>query len=242
MVPAFPAESLVPLLLGAAASGATFSGGMVALRLGSRIHIVMALTAGIVLGVAFFDLVPEALDIGGGIYGARALLGALAIGLSIYMIMDRLLAAHGAHGGLRSCLGPASLTLHSFIDGMGIGLAFQVSAAVGAMIALAVLAHDMSDGVNTVGLCLSGNRPGDARGWLAANTMAPLAGVIASRFIAVPAPMLALLLAVFAGMFLYIGACELLPRSYVTRPSPGTTIATLLGMAAMYAVVTLAGG
>ena len=241
MVPASPVENIVPILLGAAAGGATLSGGMLALRLGDRIHLVMALTAGIVLGVAFFDLVPEAVSVGAGIYGARTLLGALAIGLSCYMLMDRVLAGHGVGGGLRTQLGPASLTLHSFIDGMGIGFAFQVSAAVGGMIALAVLAHDLSDGINTVGLCLAGSRPGDARKWLVANTLAPLAGVVAARFIAIPAAMLALLLALFAGMFLYIGACELLPRSYATRPSPLTTAATILGMAAMYAVVSIAG-
>lgn len=242
MVPVSPIDGMVPILLGAAAGGATLSGGMIALRLGNRIHLVMALTAGIVLGVAFFDLVPEAMAIGTGIYGTRTLFGALAIGLAGYMAMDRLLAGHGAGGGLRTQLGPASLTLHSFIDGMGIGFAFQVSPAVGGMIALAVLAHDLSDGINTVGLCLSGSRPGDARKWLVVNTLAPLAGVVASRFIAIPAAMLALLLALFAGMFLYIGACELLPRSYATRPSPLTTAATILGMAAMYAVVALAGG
>ncbi len=240
MVPASPIDGMVPILLGAAAGGATLSGGMIALRLGNRIHLVMALTAGIVLGVAFFDLVPEAMAIGAGIYTTRTLLGALAIGLAAYMAMDRLLARHGAGGGLRTQLGPASLTLHSFIDGMGIGFAFQVSPAVGGMIALAVLAHDLSDGVNTVGLCLAGERPGDARKWLVVNTLAPLAGVVVARFIAIPASMLALLLALFAGMFLYIGACELLPRSYATRPSPLTTAATILGMAAMYAVVTIA--
>lgn len=240
MVPASPLESMVPILLGAAAGGATLSGGVIALRLGNRLHLIMALTAGIVLGVAFFDLVPEAVEIGAGIYGVRALLGMLGIGLAAYMAMDRLLAGHGSEG-LRTQLGPASLTLHSLIDGMGIGFAFQVSPTVGGMIALAVLAHDLSDGINTVGLCLAGSRPGDARKWLVANALAPLAGVVVARFIAIPASMLALLLALFAGMFLYIGACELLPRSYAARPAPLTTAATILGMAAMYLVVAIAG-
>ena len=231
----------LPVAFGAAASASTFLGGLLALRLGRHIHLVMALTAGVVLGVALFDLLPEALAIGAGRYAARTLFGALGIGLAAYMVVDRVLSARSATNVLRPHLGPASLTLHSFLDGMGIGLAFQVSIATGGVIALAVLAHDLSDGVNTVGLALAGNRREHAHRWLVANAAAPLAGVIVGQLVQVPPSVLTLLLAAFAGMFLYIGACELLPRSHLQKPNALTTGATLAGMAIMFCVVTLAG-
>lgn len=230
----------MPVLFGAAASVATFLGGLLALRLGRHIALVMALTAGVVLGVALFDLLPEALTIAAGVYAVRTVLAALGAGFAAYMVADRFLATRPAASLLRPHLGPASLTLHSFLDGMGIGLAFQVSTATGGVIALAVLAHDLSDGVNTVGLALAGSRREDARRWLVANAAAPLAGVVAGGLVQVPTSVLALLLAVFAGMFLYIGSCELLPRSHAGKPSAWTTIATLAGMAMMFGVVTVA--
>ena len=233
--------TVLPIALGLAASVTTLLGGMLALRLGSRITLIMGLTAGVVLGVALFDLVPEALAMGAGIHDVRTLLAAVAIGFTAYMILDRVLATSHRGIALRPHIGPASLTVHSFLDGMGIGLAFQVSPAVGGFVALAILTHDLSDGVNTVGLSLAGSGRQDARRWLAVNAAAPLAGVISAGFVAVPTPVLALLLAVFAGMFLYIGACELLPRSYAASPSRWTTVATLLGMALMYGVVSVAG-
>ena len=72
-------------------------------------------------------------------------------------------AAERAERDRAGHLGPASLTAHSLLDGLGIGLAFQVAPAIGVVVAVAVLAHDVADGVNTVTLSLSGGggqRPG----------------------------------------------------------------------------------
>src|SRR5207302_4376323 len=60
----------------------------------------------------------------------------------------------------RGSLGAASLSLHSFLDGVGIGLAFKVSTTVGAVVAAAVLAHDFSDGINTVSVILKNRGKG----------------------------------------------------------------------------------
>ena len=57
--------TLVPLAFGFAAMLATLAGGLLALRLRHRIGLVLGVTAGIVVGVALFDLVPEALDLAG---------------------------------------------------------------------------------------------------------------------------------------------------------------------------------
>jgi ZIP family zinc transporter len=105
------------------------------------------------------------------------------------------------------------------MDGLGIGLAFQFSSMAGLIVAAAVLAHDLCDGANTVILSLgAGSSPRTAKQWLVADALAPLAGIVVAQLIAVPSPILALLMALFAGFFLYVGASELLPKSHQDRP------------------------
>ncbi|WP_242096350.1 MULTISPECIES: ZIP family metal transporter [unclassified Sphingomonas] len=232
---------LVPLAFGVAASAATLVGGLLALRLEARITIVLGLAAGIVLGVALFDLIPEAIALAEGIYAPRTILAYVALGLGAYLLLDRVLDGIGhAARPWRAHLGPASLTLHSLLDGMGIGLAFQISPAIGWIVALAVLTHDVADGINTVSLVLASSARGTAWKWLIANGAAPTLGVVAGLTIRVPGVLLAPLLAVFAGVFLYIGACELLPRSHARDPRLRVTAASLAGIALMLLVTAAA--
>lgn len=229
-----------PLVLGLAAAAATLAGGLLALRYSSRLVMILGLTAGVVLGVALFDLVPEALELGAGRWSTRALLAWVAVGLGAYMLLDRLLGrTERVPARWRAHLGPATLTGHSFMDGMSIGLAFQIDERAGWLVALAVLTHDVADGINTVSLCLAARAERAARRWVIINGAAPLLGVVAGRSVTVPGGALAPLLAIFAGSFLYIGACELLPRSHALDPRLRTTLASLGGMALMFAVTTV---
>lgn len=229
-----------PLGFGVAATVATLSGGVLGLKLASRIVLVLGLTAGIVLGVALFELVPEAFSLSGQDGDVRLTLAWVAGGLCGYMLLNRALGTSRGGGRWRAHLGPATLTLHSFMDGLGIGIAFQVSPSIGWVVALAVLTHDVADGVNTVSLCLAADRPGAARAWLLANGSAPLIGVLVGMLVRVPQPLMAPLMAVFAGVFLYIGACELVPRSHALDPRLRTTVASLLGVVLMFGVTVLA--
>ena len=230
--------------IGLAAGLATLLGGWLALRFASRIHLVLGFSAGAVIGVALFDLLPEALRLANGASGAGLVTSVLALGFFGYLLIDRaLLIGSTKDLGHRGHLGAGSLTIHSFLDGLAIGLGFQVSTAVGAVLAVAVLAHDFSDGINTVNLSLVGSAGRSAaRRWLLADALAPFAGILISRLIVLPRSALAIVIAAFAGFFLYIGASELLPDSHHRHPRAWTTIATLLGAALIYAVVTLSGG
>ena len=196
------------------------------------------------IGVALFDLMPQALALTAGASSARMVLSLVGAGFIAYFVVDRaFLIATSGRPGHRGHLGAASLTVHSFLDGLGIGVGFQVSAAVGAVLAIAVLAHDFSDGVNTINLSLSGSGdPRTARRWLIADAAAPMAGIAASRLISIPQGRLADVIALFAGFFLYIGAGELLPDSHLRYPRIWTTAATVLGAALIWLVVRLAGG
>jgi zinc transporter ZupT len=194
-----------------------------------------------VIGVALFDLMPEALELGRRIAWPGAVLGAVGIGFAGYMLLDRGLKSNADNRG--GHLGPASLTLHSLLDGVGVGLAFQVAPAIGVVVAVAVLAHDLADGINTVSLSLAGGGgPARARGWLIADALAPLIGIALTRPFHVDEGVLGLAVALFAGFFLYIGASELTPASHKALPRASTSLATLAGMAVIWLAVRLASG
>jgi len=228
--------------LGLATGAATLAGGELALRFEKRLHLILGFSAGAVIGVALFDLLPEALQLDAGARGASVVAALVAVGFLAYLVVDRvLLIASRERTAHRGHLGAGSLTVHSTLDGLAIGLGFQVSAAVGAVLALAVLAHDFSDGVNTINLSLAGSRdPKIARRWLIADAAAPMAGIALSRLLTVPRQDLAVIIALFAGFFLYIGASELLPDSHHRYPRAWTTAATVIGAGLIWTVVRLA--
>ncbi len=233
----------LPLLigLGLATGAATLAGGALALRHAERLPLILGFSAGAMVGVALFDLAPEAFGLGAASPGPRGLGLCLAAGLFAYLLLDRSARAAGEGRGLAGHAAAAALTAHSLMDGFAIGLAFRASSRLGIVIAIAVLAHDLADGVNTVILGLSGGtgRRG-ARAWLIADAAAPLAGVLASRFVRLDAAAFAALLAVFAGAFLYNGAATLMPLSHARGPPRWATLATLLGAAFIWLLSRLA--
>ena len=230
--------------IGLAAGGATLLGGLLALRFANRVHLVLGFSAGAVIGVALLDLLPEAMRAGAPAIGAFGIAAAVAGGFLAYLVMDRaFLIGVAGQTSHRGHLGAGSLTVHSLLDGIGIGLGFQASAQVGVVLALAVLAHDLADGMNTVNLSVGGTHSrAVTRRWLAADALAPLVGIGLSRLVRVPETALAPMLAVFAGFFLYIGASELLPESHHRHPKPWTTAATVLGVGLIGLVVRVASG
>jgi ZIP family zinc transporter len=232
---------ILALSLGALA--ATMTGGLLALKLAGKLPLVMGFSAGAVIGVAFFDLAPEALEAGRGLYEPRELLAIAALGFFFYTVLDRLVARHDCEGQAnpaRGLLGAASFSAHSVLDGFALGVAFQTSAAIGIVVAVAVLAHDFADGLNTVNVVTrNGGSRGFALKWLAMDAVAPVIGASASLLIAPRDGLLSILLALFCGFFLHIGASGLLPESHRAYPRPLTTVATLLGAGFLYLVTTL---
>ena len=168
------------------------------------------------------------------------------------MILDRFVFfhSHGTHEhenehqdlNNRGVLGAGSLSMHSFIDGTAIGLAFKVSPAIGIIVAIAVLVHDFSDGINTVNMVLknSGTQK-QAFKWLLVDAVAPVLGITSTLFFSVSEATLGIILAVFTGFFLYIGASDLLPESHHNHPTMWTTFATVLGVAVLFGAIKLAG-
>lgn len=239
------------IFIGLAAFSATMLGGFLALHLRDRLHIILGFSAGAVVAVAFFDLMPEALNLAGMSHRLSTVIAFVALGFLLYLLLDRVLLLHSHahdeeseedHVQARGHVRAGSLSVHSLLDGVGIGLAFQVSAAVGLAVTAAVLAHDFSDGINTVNVVVRhGGERRKALRWLLVDAMAPVVGVAITLLFSVSEDNLGLLLALFAGFFLYIGASDLIPESHHQHPKFFTTFMTLVGALVLYIVIHFAG-
>jgi zinc transporter ZupT len=229
------------LLTGIAAGAfvSTLLGGLLALKLRDQLHLILGFSAGAVIGVAFFDLLPEAVNFGLKFHSPGVILSWTALGFLSYLLADRMLMIHGGGASApRGSVAAGVLCCHSLLDGVAIGLAFQASRAIGIAVAIAVVTHDFSDGINTTNMVLKnqGARSGAVR-WLLLDAAAPALGIAATRLFAVRGDGLGLALALFGGFFLYIGASDLIPESYHAHPKFLTTAMTLLGAAVLYLAV-----
>jgi zinc transporter ZupT len=229
------------LIIAAAAFLCTLTGGLLALRLRDKLHLILGFSAGAVIGVAFFDLLPEAIGFGSPSRSPAAILSWTAVGFLFYLVLDRILLFHG-NSAPRGRVAAAVLCMHSFLDGIAIGLAFQASRQVGVVVAIAVLTHDFSDGINTMNIVLKnqGNKTQGLR-WLLLDAAAPLIGVVSTYFFTLRAGSFGAVLALLAGFFLYIGASDLIPESYHAHPKFLTTAMTLAGAAVLYLAIALIG-
>ena len=230
-----------------AAFAATFIGGIFALKFRDKLHLILGFSAGAVAGVAFFDLLPEAFELGMQYHEASTIALLAALGFFGYLILDRLILLHTHEeddevNAPRGFFGALTLSAHSFLDGVAIGIGFQASAALGIIVTVAVLTHDFSDGINTVNLIFrNGGSWKNAYRWLFVDATAPVLGVISTLFFTISESAIGLVLAVFIGTFLYLSASDLIPESHHRHPRALTTFMTLLGAAVIYAVVHIAG-
>lgn len=201
----------------------TMVGGTVAIRLRERLPLFFAFAAGSLIGVSFFDLLPESLNIAASVsLTTRYIMATVVASFLFYSFLERYFLTHRYekgenldHGHIMGPIGAGSLSVHSFLDGVAIGTAYQVSAAVGIIVALAVIFHDFTDGINTVTVMLRAKqRVNRAKIFLFVDAAAPVLGVLVTSLLSISPTVLALILAAFTGEFLYIGASSLLPETY----------------------------
>jgi ZIP family zinc transporter len=237
------------LLLALGTVLSTAAGGLFALRHRDRLHLILGFTAGVILGVVAFDLLPEIAQLStdtGTPFQTPMI--ALVVGFLSFHVIEKSLLIHNAHEGEyqphthgHPAVGIASafaLSGHSLTDGIAIGLAFQVSHTVGFAVGAAVIGHDFADGLNTVSLMLvNHNSRARALGLLALDAIAPLLGVALTLLIHVPDRSLLIYLGVFAGFLLYIGASDVLPEAHADHPSRATIATTILGTGLMYVII-----
>jgi ZIP family zinc transporter len=243
-----------PVLFSLLALVSTSAGGLCAIRLRDRLHLILGFTAGALLGVVVFDLLPEIFKLSHefGQDDCREAMVALAVGFLILHGLEKFVLVHHAHEDdyaphrhqHAGALSAAALIAHSVMDGMGIGLAFQVSPAVGFTVALAVIAHDFCDGLNTASLMLMhGNSRRGLVAVLALDAVAPVLGATVSLALSVPPQILALYLGLFAGFLLYISASDILPEAHSRAGSAAAMKLigfTVAGMSFIYVVARVA--
>jgi zinc transporter ZupT len=243
--------STIALLLAVGTVVSTAFGGLVALRFQDRLHLVLGFSAGVILGVIAFDVLPEIAELATTTGTSfRTPMIALVVGFLGFHVIEKSLVLHNAHEseyqphthgapsvGVASAL---ALSAHSLTDGIAIGLSVQIDPTVGLAVAVAVIAHDFADGLNTVSLMVANhNSRRRALGMLALDALTPLLGAALTLFISVPDRGLLISLGVFAGFLLYIGASDVLPEAHADHPSGGTIVMTLLGTGFIYVVVDL---
>lgn len=237
---------MLGIVLAAAAAVPRLLGGFAVLRRSDRLHLAMGFAAGGLIGVALFETVPEALELAGAGRGSLVV-GLLAAGVAAIALLERSAFGH-IHTEDRACnpraghIGAGGITTHALIDGLAIGSAFQAETGLGLLVSAAVLLHAFSDGLNTVTVVLRHGHPRSrAIAWLAADAVAPVLGAALGLFIVMPGAVLAGLLALFAGMFLYMGAGSLLPEAHRSGRDRWLVIAaTAVGLGLAFAASFLA--
>jgi ZIP family zinc transporter len=236
----------------AAAFISAFLGGFLALRAVSYVGMIIAIGAGIRIGAAFFDLIPEAVGLLGGNLDQAML--ATAIGFLAFYVVEKLTTVHVGHEGAAELdhgdaahrhvgvIGASGMSIHSFLDGVALATGLVVGGGLGLVIAVVVVIHRFSDGISVVSLLMASRTPRQqAYRWVAIVALAPVLGVLLGLVVTIPDQALGVLLAIFAGFFLYVGAAELLPEAHRSDRSRWVVVGTLGGVVAIYLFSVWAG-
>ncbi len=199
----------------------TLAGGAFAFRYQRYLLYIMAFSSGLLIGVAFLDLMPEVAEASfHENIPMRALMITVVTGFVAIFLLEKLTIIHSEkqhdapghrhHVGLVGALG---LSFHSFLDGLAIGVAFSAGSRTGFVVLLAVVAHDFADGLNTVTFMLATkNNPIRTGLLLFIDALAPVAGALFASMLRLDPRIVAFQLSFFAGFLLYLGASDLLPQ------------------------------
>lgn len=227
------------------AFASAMSGGWLALRAVRYVGFIIAVGAGIRIGAAFVDLIPESVHDLGSLDAAMLW---TTIGFVGFYVIDKVTALHVGHETAAELdheaeghqhigvVGAVGMGIHSLLDGVALAAGLATGGAIGAIIAVVVIVHRFSDGIGVVSFLLASRMsPRKALGWVAVVAAAPLLGVVVGSIISVPIAALGAMLGFFAGFFLYVGAAELLPEAHRRDRSRRIVLATVLGVAIIYA-------
>lgn len=232
---------------------ATGTGGLLALKSHQRMHLVLGLSAGLLLGLVSFDLMPEVFELGTLTIGnVPASTVAFVAGFLLLHILERISGTHepldSDHGHVHAhaatgVIGASALVIHVFLDGVAVALAFSVSTAIGLAVSLAVVAHAFGDGLNTVALLIHHGQWRERAKWLLLlDGSARTLGAALGTYVVVSEQFLAMYLAMFAGFLVYLATSHILPEAHSRHSSRATLLSTLAGVAFMFVVVNQLAG
>src|SRR3989338_3382710 len=183
------------------------------------IHLGLAFSAGIMLGVAFLHLMPEAFALAGPKAGMGTLLGFLLL-----YVMEKVMMVHACqdlqddcevhHVGIPAFIG---LSLHAFTDGLAIGAGSLLS-ELAWVIAFAVLLHKLPSAFALTTLLLRAHyRKAKILVLQGIFFLTIPLGIMVARFWASgeTTPQLGFLLAFAAGTFIHIAFSDILPELHL---------------------------
>jgi len=240
----------IAIALAALTAVATTLGGFLAIKVKDRLHLVLGLSAGLLLGLVAFDLLPEIFEMNtDSLGGVPAVSVALVTGFLLLHFAEKIFGSHEPANSdyghdhehsinLAGTLGAFAMAGHVFLDGLALGLAFQVSNSLGYAVFIAILAHAFSDGLNTVSLLVkSGHWTKTSFLLLGADAVMRVGGAALATYITFSEPLMAIYLAAFSGFVIYLATSHILPEAHSRHPSKFTMLATVFGVVAMWLIV-----
>lgn len=235
---------MTAVIVSLAAFASAMTGGWLAIRAVRYVGMIIAVGAGIRIGAAFVDLIPEAVEHLGSLDDAMLW---TAVGFLAFYAVDKVTNLHVGHETAAELdhdssahqhigvVGAAGMAIHSFLDGVALAAGLAVGGGIGTVIATVVVVHRFSDGIGVVSFLAAAGAPRTTTfRWVTLVAVAPVLGVVLGAFVSVPDAALGAILGFFAGFFLYVGAAELLPEAHRRGRSRFVVLATLGGAAAIY--------
>lgn len=210
----------------------------------SRVQrVAIPFAAGALLAAAFIELLPEAVEEAGALKASSIILA----GFVLFFALERFLGwfhHHHAHPDAQPhthkekttrSLIVLGDTLHNAIDGLAIGAAFLVDPAIGVITAIAIAAHEIPQEIGDFGVLLSlGMR---RRNVLLVNIASALITVLAAALVygfgGTASGLEPVLLALTAGMFIYIAASDLVPTIHNETSARIANLQTLIFIAGL---------
>ncbi|MFH0987710.1 MAG: ZIP family metal transporter [Patescibacteria group bacterium] len=185
-------------------------------RVKKNINFLLSFGIGVLLAYSFFHLLPESSEMTENwpywTLGTIIFLYILEHFVIIHSCQEEKCEVHNL--GLASLIG---IGLHSLIDGMVIGLGFEVSFIFGLLASFSVIFHETAEGILTYTLLAYDKKTENKAmlfSWLVA-LATPVGAVLTFLFAPhFPLAVMGGLLAVAAGSFIYIGASDLVPETH----------------------------
>lgn len=183
---------------------------------------LLAFAAGAFLGASFLDILPEALEM---TTEPHPILIATLVGFTLFFFLERIMmrffihphADHHTHAEHTESLPPLLIlgdALHNFLDGIVIALAYVANPALGLTTTLAVAAHEIPQEIGDFSVLLSQGWPKAKIIWVnILQSLLTIPGIFLGYYTSTALEAyLPYLLAITAGIFLYLGASDLIPE------------------------------
>lgn len=201
-------------------------------------HFLASFAAGILLGTAFFDLLPEALE--QGEKNKTDVLFWALFGIILFFLIERFIhwfhhhEEHHDHEEKSKSTLPLIIigdTVHNFIDGVVIAATFMININLGIVTTLGVFAHEVPQEIGDFGLML--HKGMNKKKIILVNVLSAAVSLVAAiltyalgDFLKGTIP---IFLGITAGFFIYIAASDLIPEiHYENRKGFAVTESILL--------------